>query len=151
MGILLSPSTWMSVKPACMADLIPLRIAVASATNTKATPMLNIAACMNFLCQSRMMSPPAATWEFLDSLKLILTNPSLALLPVIHLVCLQLSDMWCDLDGKSVCVSMCLIRHSALACFALKIEIPRIDVSLRTILLFRVFQMLQRSAQFYPS
>ena len=65
----------MSVKPACAAALIPLRRAVASATNTEAALRLKVAACENRPFQSQMRNPPTAPCELLDPSKLSLTNP----------------------------------------------------------------------------
>ena len=73
--ILLSPSIWMSINLACAAALIPLRVAVASATNADAAPRLNAAAYRKHPFQSQMINPPStAPCELLDPSQLILTN-----------------------------------------------------------------------------
>jgi len=142
----LSPSIWILVNPACVAALVPFRMAVTSAKNTDTTPKLNAAAYRNRPVQSRMRNPATAPWEFLDPSKLILTNLPWSFLHVIHSDCLRLRVEWCSWHGWNDCDSLCLTCHSALARFACKRYMSGLDDSLRKTLLFLVFQRLQRSA-----
>jgi len=96
--ILLSPSIWALVNPACTIALIWLRMDVASATNTAVARRLNVAPCINFPFQLQMMDPHAAPWEISDPSKLIFTNRPWGFCHVIHLVYLRLLGDECGMN-----------------------------------------------------
>jgi len=90
-----------------------------------------------------MINPSIAPCKLLDPSKLSLANPPWGFCQAIHRVCLWLWFEGGGEDGKGVCESLCLIRHSAFTRFAHKREMPRLVVLLRNILLFRVFKYTQ--------
>jgi len=129
MRILLSPSTWIFLNPACKATLIPFRMVVPSATKIDAAPRLNADALMNLPSQLRIMKPPTTPWDVLDPLKLILINPLGGFLHATQWLFLWLLVEKLRFGGWSDCVSLCLMRHSALAFFALKSVITGFEFS----------------------
>ena len=90
--------------------------------------------------------PFTAWWDDLEPSKLILMNPSWGFLYAIQLVFLGLEVGVWGYGGWIDCVSLCLIRHSTLAFFALVKGTPELDVSSRSNFLLRIFHVLQRSA-----
>ena len=124
----------------------PLRIAVASDTKIEATPRLNAAAWIRWPIQSRITYPPATWWGVLDPSKLTLTNPSDSFFHVTQTVFFGLGAGKGGFGGLIECVSWWRMHHLALAFLALINVATDWGSSFQKIALFRVFQMLHKSA-----
>ena len=90
--------------------------------------------------------PSYKWWNLLRYLVMILMNHPCGFLHAIKYVFFRLMAEWFGFGGWMICVSLCLIRHSAVAFLALINVVPGLGVSLRNTMWFLVFHILHNSA-----